>query len=339
MPKLDEITAERGESKAARQRSDMLRRLTGAGPVLALVFLLFVFTAINPGFATGANLRALLDQAALPLILVSGASLVIVLGCIDLSLEGAMAASGLTFVLLVANDVNTNDFGYAAVVAGVLAGGAVGLANGLIHTKLRIPSFMVTLGTWSIALGVGTVLFGAGTPQITDAATLSSLTGSVFGIPMSIVIAGVVVAVASVISRSTRLGRYAYAIGGDESVVRLGSVPIDRYKTGVFVLAGLCTGLAGVLGCARLGVGSVDVGTGQLFTTISAVVLGGTLLSGGRGGVLQSVVGVGLLTVLGNGLVLAGVSPYVQQAIQGVVIIIAVAATGWRARSRLRIVK
>ena len=116
-------------------------------------------------------------------------------------------------------------------------------------------------------------------------------------------------------------------------------INVTRTKVVLFTIAGVMSGLAGVLATIRLGVGDVGVGSGNLFLTLSAVVVGGTLLSGGRGGPLHSLVGILLLVVLGNGLLLSGASPFVQQGAQGVIIIAAVIATGWPARNRLRVVK
>jgi ribose transport system permease protein len=152
-------------------------------------------------------------------------------------------------------------------------------------------------------------------------------------------IAAAVLVAGYFLQRFTRIGRYAYVIGGDEQIARLSGIPIARFKVAAFVVSGTAAGLAGVMAAGRLGIGDVQIGSGQLFATITAVVVGGTLLAGGRGGVLQTLVGALLISVLANGLILVGVSPYVQKAVQGVVIVVAVAATAWTARNRIRVVK
>src|SRR6185312_11374820 len=144
-------------------------------------------------------------------------------------------------------------------------------------------------------------------------------------------------AIAFAIQNYTRLGRYMYALGGGEEVAALSNIPIDRVRILVFTLAGVFYALGGVLAAAQLGLGNAQIGQGRLFTTITAVVVGGTSLSGGEGGVLQTLVGVLIVTVLSNGMVLMGVSPSVQQAVQGLMIIAAVALS--IDRKRLRIVK
>lgn len=332
------LTLER-TAVAARSGPARRRLLFAVGPAVALALLCAVFAVLTPSFATGGNVVAILEQAAIPLVSAMGATMVVLVGGIDLSIEGVMAASGLTFVLLAHNSVNGTDLGWGALIAGLAVGAAFGLVNGLVHAKVRVPSFMVTLGTWFVGLGIATVLFGTTTPQLLDEGFRSWAGGRWAGLPIVVLIALAAVAVTVLLCRSTCLGRYAYAIGGDEQIARLAGIRVARFRIAVFVLAGLASGLGGVLATIRLGVGDVGVGTGNLFLTLSAVVLGGTLLSGGRGGPVHTVVGVLLLTVLGNGLLLSGASPYLQQAAQGVILVVAVIATAWPARDRLRVVK
>jgi ribose transport system permease protein len=144
---------------------------------------------------------------------------------------------------------------------------------------------------------------------------------------------------AHLVQRYTRVGRYGYVIGGDEPVARLSGISIGRYKIYTFMLSGTTAGLAGVMAATQLGVGDTSIGGGLLFTAITAVVLGGTLLVGGRGSVLRTLVGAAIITVLANGLILIGVNPYVQTAVQGLVIVLAVIASGWSLRRRVRVVK
>src|SRR6266702_2256643 len=142
--------------------------LRSVGPPLALVVLCVVFTVLNPRFLSVANLQAVADQAAPLMVVALGATFVILLGSVDLSVDGVMAATALCLSLLIANSENGSDLGWLGVLAAVAVGAGFGLANGVLHTRLRIPSFMVTLGTWWIGLGVATVLFGSQTPQIKD---------------------------------------------------------------------------------------------------------------------------------------------------------------------------
>lgn len=322
------------------QKSVLLSRWgRSVGPLVALVALCVVFSFTADSFFTLGNLNAIIQQAAIPLILAMGATLVILIGSVDLSIEGVMAASGPTFVLLAANSVNGNDLGLFAVVIAIGVGALFGLVNGVLHAIAKVPSFLVTLGTWFVGLGVATVLFGTSTPQLADARLGEWAQGAWLGIPIIVVFAVAALLLTWFLCRCTSLGTQTYAVGGDEGVSKVTGINVTRTKIVLFTIAGLMSGLAGVLATIRLGVGDVGVGSGNLFLTLSAVVVGGTLLSGGRGGPLHSLVGILLLVVLGNGLLLSGASPYIQQGAQGVIIVAAVIATGWPARNRLRVVK
>lgn len=313
--------------------------LATAGPLIAFIALAIFFTVASPTFATPGNLSILLTQLSILLVIGIGLTFVILLGSIDLSVEGVMASSSLVFVLLATNDRNDFQFGIFAVIAGILTGSLFGLVNGVLHVRLGIPSFMVTLGTGAIGIGVATVLFGGRAPRLLDDSLRFWGIGSTFGISNLVFIALLVLAIAFVVQRFTRVGRYGYAIGGDEAIAKLSGINIRKYKISAFVLSGTASGVAGVMAAMQLGVGDTTIGGGMLFTAITAVVLGGTLLVGGRGGVVQTLIGVGIIVVLANGLILIGVDPYIQTAVQGVVIVIAVIASGWSLRRRVRVIK
>lgn len=331
-PKLGEpVTTDRG--------AQVKKFLTTAGPLIAFIALAIFFTVASPTFSTPGNLSILLTQLSILLVIGIGLTFVILLGSIDLSVEGVMASSSLVFVLLATNDRNDFQFGFFAVIAGILTGSLFGLINGVLHVRLGIPSFMVTLGTGAIGIGVATVLFGGRAPRLLDDTLRFWGVGSTFGISNLVFIAILVLAVAFVVQRFTRVGRYGYAIGGDEAIAKLSGINIRKYKISAFVISGTASGVAGVMAAMQLGVGDTTIGGGMLFTAITAVVLGGTLLVGGRGGVIQTLIGVGIIVVLANGLILIGVDPYIQTAVQGVVIVIAVIASGWSLRRRVRVIK
>lgn len=319
-----------------RPRSTLLADL---GPTLALVLLCVVFAALSPQFATWGNLRNILDSAAVLAVIAVGLTFVLMLGAIDLSIEGVMAAAALCVALLVANTRNDNDFGLLAIVAATALGACFGLASGLLSTGLKIPSFMTTLGVSAIGIGVATVLFGGVQPTITSPEVAAWASGQWLGLTRLTFVAVVVIVVGVLIERYTRMGRYARAIGGAEEIALLSGVPVRRVKILAFAFAGAAYGIAGIMVTVQLGSGIVQAGVGQNFAAITAAVVGGTLLSGGRGGVLHSIVGVLIVTVLVNGLVLIGVSPYVQRAVQGVIVVVAVAITAWPLRARMRVVK
>ena len=323
----------------AAVRRGPARWLVDAGPVTALAVLVVVFSLADGRFATLGNARSIADQTSILLVLAVGATFVILLGSIDLSVEGVMATSSMVVVLLAQNSRNDSDLGYLAVLAGVGVGAAFGLVNGFLHTRLRVPSFMVTLGTGAIGIGVATVLFAGRPPRLVDEGLRAWGTGRWAGVPRLVVLAVAVLACGYLVQRYTRVGRYTFVIGGDEQIARFSWIRIDGFEVCAFVLSGSAAGLAGVVAATRLGVGDVQIGSGLVFTTITAVVVGGTLLSGGRGGVVQTLVGALLITVLANGLILVGVPSTVQRSVQGVVIVVAVAATAWSLRHRTRVVK
>ena len=321
---------------AAWRRSD---RITVFGPPVALVLLIVAFSILSPQFRTMGNFRSILDTGAVLAVVAVGLTFVLMLGAIDLSVEGIMAASALSFALLIANNRNENDLGLVAVVLAIGVGALFGGANGILSTRLRIPSFMTTLGVSAIGIGVATVLFGGVQPTIRSADVTAWATGDVLGLtPLTFVALGVILLGVG-LERYTRFGRYARVIGGAEDLALLSGIPVRRYKTLVFVFAGAIYGLAGVMVTIKLGSGIVAVGSGLNFAAITAAVIGGTLLSGGRGGVLHSIVGVLIVSVLVNGLVLIGVDSNFQTAVQGFVVVAAVAITNWPLRRRLRVVK
>ena len=324
-------------SAGPRKRRDMRQGLES----IALVLLIVVFSVINPdSFPTVVNLQTILDQASTPLIIGAGATLVILLGCIDLSVEGLMSACGLAFVLLSANSRTGADLGLWAIGVGVLLGALLGLANGLVHTLLKIPSFIVTLGMGFVGFGIATLLFGdEQLPFLAEGGITDWPTEKFLGLTHSFWLAAAVVALGVVVSRFTRLGRFTYAIGNNEQIARDNGVAVARYKVAVFTIGGACSGLAGVLTTMQLGSAPARVGIGMLFLTIAAVVIGGTSLGGGHGGILRTAVGVLMLTVINNGLIHSGVSPNVQTAVSGGVLVAAIIMASWPHRSRLRIMK
>jgi len=321
-----------------------LRELLGSDkvpvPALAVLGLIVsVMVFVNPSFVTLGNIKAVAEQSAVPAVLAVGLTFVILMGGIDLSLEGTMAAASLATALLVANDRNGMNLGLWVVPIGCLIGAGIGLVAGASVAILRVPSFIVTIGTWQIGLGIGQLLFGSKPPRVQDDHFRGLANGTVLGLHGLIWVAVIVTVLGMVLQNYTRFGRYAYVIGASEETALLSGLPVRHYRAISFVVAGAATGLAAVLATARAGVGDVGIGTGLLFTTIAGVVIGGTFLTGGRGGVLHSVVGVVVIVSISNAMVLGGVSSYIQQAVQGVVVVTAACVTLWRSRERLRVIK
>jgi len=306
-------------------------------PLAVLVLLCAVITAINPNFLSLGNFVRITQTAMIPLVLGLGATFVILMGSIDLSVEGVVALGAVMTCLLVTNGANSNEFGLIGVAMVLVTGAGIGCINGLVHVKLQIPSFMVTLGMWFVAAGSANALLGGLAVRVNDPMIRGLAIDRALGLPWGVWVALAALAVAFVIQNYTRLGRYMYALGGGEEVAALSGIRIMRVRILVFTLAGVFYALGGVLAAAQLGLGNAQIGQGRLFTTVTAVVVGGTALSGGEGGVLQTLVGVLIVCVLLNGMVLMGISPSIQTAVQGLMIIVAVALS--IDRQRLRIVK
>jgi len=336
-------TTTSGSRTRAGIRSALTRRAADLAPVGALVLLMIVFTIADRQFLTWGNFKGVFDQSAVPLVLGVGMTYVILLGAIDLSVEGILVASSLAVALLVADKTNSVDIGmFPALVVGILIGVAMGFVNGFINTRFKIPSFMVTLGMWSVGLGIGQILFGNVPPRIENEVRAWGSYGNNpfrwFGVTRLFYLALAVVFVGFLIQRWTRLGRYAYAIGGNEELAKQSGINIARYKTFVFMFAGGAFGLAGGMLLTRTGVGDLRAAQGFLFLTIAGVVIGGTLLMGGRGGVLHSSVGIFIMVVLNNGMVVLGVSQFWQDAVAGFIVVAAVVITGLASRRRMRVV-
>jgi ribose transport system permease protein len=300
-------------------------RAASWAPVIVLVLLCAIITFINPNFLTFGNMVRISQSAMIPLVLGIGATFIILMGSIDLSVEGVLTLAAVILSMLVLNGANANDYGLLAVFVVLLVGAGVGFINGLIHVRLKVPSFMTTLGTWFIGVGLANALLGGMATRINDPWIRGLAIERFMGFPWGVWVALACLAIALVIQNYTRLGRYIYALGGGEELAALSGISVARVRIAAFTIAGAFYAVGGILAAAQLGLGNAQIGNGRLFTTVTAVVVGGTALSGGQGSVLQTLVGVLIVVVLSNGMVLMGVPPSVQIGVQGLMIIAAVA--------------
>lgn len=334
--------AETGRGLESLRR--LSKRLGPYAPLISLIVLCALLTLLSPRFLSLRNFVGIANEAAPLLAIAMGTTFVIILGGIDLSVEGIIAVSGVTIVLLAKNDLNGNDYGWLGVLVALLLASAMGFVNGVVHTRLRIPSFMTTLAMQYVGLGLATVLLAGSFAQMRDPQIRGLILNQFpdpprpyLGVPYGTWLAILTFLVAFAIQRYTKVGRYMFAIGGAEDLAALSGVRVNRYKVIIFTLAGLFAGMGALIRSAQLGMAQPAIGAGMLFTAITGVVVGGTALSGGEGGVANTLVGVLIVTVLHNGMILLGVNPYIQQAIQGLIIVVAVTLTINRAR--LKIIK
>lgn len=317
------------EEFAEKVRQDNQRdRIMRFAPVIVLAVMI-VFFSITCGkdFASASNLIAILNQLAIPLLVAVGLTFVIMIGSIDLSINGTVGMAASLLGVFVLNSRTPLNWGLGGVLVAVLCGIAVGLIIGLIHVYLKIPSFMVSFAFMYICKGVGLLSYSGQPPSLRDPILTAIPRMSFLGIPFITWISLIMLLICLFIQEYTAFGRYIYAVGTDETILNAVGVSVNKVKVMVFTLAGVCFGIAGVLGCIRLGQGQVMVGDGLMFPAQAAVVVGGTSLSGGKGGVANTVVGVLVMTVLANGLVLSGVNPYIKTGIEGIIILVAVALT------------
>jgi ribose/xylose/arabinose/galactoside ABC-type transport system permease subunit len=290
-------------------------------PIAVVVALIAFFSIATDSFFSLRNLTALSGQGSTLLLACTGATFVILMGSIDLAVGATVLLVGAVVVKLI------NAFALAAwaLPVGLVLGGLLGLANGLVFAFGAIPSFVVTLGSLSVFTGLAWNLL-EGRALRFDSAVLENLAiGQLIPrIPNIALFAIGIWAMLVWVGAKTRFGRYMYVIGGGEAVARTSGVPVRRYKIYAFVLSGALAGLAGTLAVARLGAAGPTLGTDLLLSTLAAIVVGGTSLSGGVGGVQRTILGVLIITLLDNGLNLMGVNQYTQMVIKGLVVIAAV---------------
>ena len=299
--------------------------------LIALFFMCLVLIVLTDNFMTTDNFWNVMRQISVNVCISVGMTLVILTAGIDLSVGSVLALCGAITAGLLKYGIgipSANLFiGFTvlgAVIAGLLAGGFMGFVNGYAVTKFNVPSFVATLAMLTMARGF-TMLWTAGHPITGLGESFGFLgTGWFLGIPMPVWISGLVVIAAVILTTKTRFGRYIYAIGGNENAARLSGIPINKVKTWVYVLAGMLAAIGGVLVTARLDSAQPNAGMSYELDAIAAVVIGGTSLAGGRGTILGTVLGAMIIGVLNNGLVLLNVSPFWQQVIKGVVILLAV---------------
>ena len=322
-----DIPLHAGASQAGRISNAMR---SGMWLPIGVVIVLFAFFSLaTPSFFSLRNATGVLGQASTLLIACLGSSFVILMGSIDLSVGAMVLLVGSATVIA----LNFGDLGAFALVFALIFGTGLGALNGAIFAFGRIPSFVVTLGTLSIFTGAAWQLL-EGRALRFDSAMFESLAIAqlIPRIPNIALFALVCWAIMTWIGAKTRFGRYMYAIGGGEAVARSAGLPVRRYQIYAFALSGAMAGLAGALATARLGAAGPTLGQDLLLNTLAAIVVGGTSLAGGVGGVHRTLIGVLIIALLDNGLNLMGVNQYTQMVVKGMVVVLAVLISQNRGR-------
>jgi len=313
-------------SKVTKRRSGVLNVLRGSpimGPLAALVLAMIFFATQSDKFLTGANFSLIMQQVMVVGTLAIGQTLVILTGGIDLSNGMIMALSS---VLMTGLAVTSGMNPLLAIVVGILAGVAFGLLNGALITSIGLPPFIVTLGTLNIVYALVRIYT---TSTITNLPPVQLFFGNTFSIGGTEITYGSVLmlilyAIAWFVLRSTPAGRSVYAVGDNPEAARLAGINTSRVLLGVYAIAALTYGIAGLLLVSRTGVGDPQAGQTSNLDSITAVVLGGTSLLGGRGQILGTLIGALIVGVFRNGLQLMGVESTYQVLITGILVILAV---------------
>lgn len=300
-------------------------------PLIALVLMAVAMTVLSDNFATKDNLFNVARQISVNMCISVGMTMVILTGGIDLSVGSILAFTGAVAAGLFKNGIELQGLNlsigftlFGVIWVSILVGGFLGWFNGLMITRFKVPAFVATLAMLTIARGL-TMLYTKGFPITQLGDNFAYLgTGWFLGIPMPVWISIFVVALSVFFINKTRTGRYIYAIGGNERAALLSGFNVNKVLVIVYMIAGVLSGVAGLLVTARLDSAQPNAGLSYELDSIAAVVIGGTSLSGGKGSIIGTVIGAGIIGVLNNGLVLLNVSPFWQQVIKGFVILLAV---------------
>jgi ribose transport system permease protein len=317
-----QTTTEGGPRGVARAAAavELRLRVQRFGLPAAMLMLMLALTVLSPSFLTVGNLLNVTRQVSINAIIAAGMTFVILTGGIDLSVGSVLAISG----AIIAGALKGGAPLVAALGAGMAVGIAFGTLNGVAVAYGRVAPFIVTLATLTMARGV-TLVYTDGRPISDLGAAFGWFgVGDVAGVPVPVLIMAVVFAASAIALGQMVIGRYIYAIGGNEEATRLSGVDIRRYKVLVYTLSGLLSAVAAVILTARLDSAQPTAGQGYELDAIAAVVLGGTTLAGGEGSMLGTLLGAFLIGVLNNGLNLLNVSSFYQLVVKGVVILFAV---------------
>lgn len=296
-------------------------RLGQYGLLIAFVGICLILSLTTPRFFTVQNLMIIVTQVSINALLAFGVTFIIITGGIDLSIGSIVAVTGVAAASFAHPDT------YPVVVpvlVGLLAGLAFGGFNGFVVTRSHVPPFIVTLGTMTIGRGLALILSkGRPVSNLSDSFNFIG-GGKILGVPTLIIILIAAFIACSVLLKKTVIGRYMYAVGGNEQAARASGIPIAKVKMIVYTLGGLLAALAGILLTSRITTGQPNAGQGFELDAIAAAIIGGTSTSGGTGTMTGTLLGALLIGVISNGLDLLNVTSYYQEVVMGAIIIGAV---------------
>lgn len=322
----DNIGAANNSKTAMRQSASNIKLfMSEYGILVALILIFLILSVISPVFLTFDNIMNVLRQISINGLLAIGVTFVILTKGIDLSVGSILAFSGVIAASLAQGGA------YPVMVCvffGLLAGAALGLINGFVIAKWNVAPFIVTLGMMSAARGL-TFVYSDGRPIPNLSEGFQFIGGGdILGIPFPVILLLAVFLISTIVLYRTKIGRYIYAVGGNEEAAIISGVNIKRVKLFVYTVSGFLAGLAGIVLTSRVTSGLPQAGTSYELDAIAAVVIGGTSLNGGKGRLWGTLVGVLLIGVINNGLDLLNVSSYYQLIIKGLIIAVAVMLDG-----------
>lgn len=307
--------------------------LQGAIPVALLVALVLVIEIAAPGFLTGDTLFLLLSNTAVLFILAAGVTFAILIGGIDLSIQSVASLASVILAQLLPR------LGLLAFPVAILSGFAFGLLSGYVHVRLKVPSFVATLATGGVVAGIALWVADGRAITIEEGGRENTawINGSLGGLPTVVIIAAVIGIVAYVGLRYTRFGRYSMAIGAGEPAAIAAGINVDRTKIFAFAISGMLAAIAGTILAARLSSGSPVLANQLLLPAIAAVIVGGTAITGGLGGIARTAVGALIISIVRIGTTFVGINIFAENIVFGAVLVMAVAIT--IDRSKIAIIK
>jgi fructose transport system permease protein len=313
-----------------QQVHEVLHRLPWLSPLIVLILACIVFGIVSDRFFKAANLSILLQQTAVIGSLAVGQTLIILTAGIDLSIGAVMVLSSLVMAKLVSDNGWP---GPIALIVGALVALLCGTINGLLVTRIKLPPFIVTLGTLSIFTAI-TLIYAQGQTISLEPDTFLTFTGKSFSIGSFNITVGVIIMLLLYVGfayalKQTAWGKHLYATGDDQEAARLAGIRTSRVLLSAYMVAGLVTAVAAWVLVGRVNGGDPNSGLNANLESITAVVIGGTSLFGGRGAIVGSLIGALIVNVFNNGLALAGVDPNYQVLAIGLLVIAAVAADQW----------
>ncbi|KQV01467.1 sugar ABC transporter permease [Mesorhizobium sp. Root102] len=346
----DVSQARKQSSPSASEGFDLAKLLLEGRAFFALIVIIVVFSILSPYYLSVANFLTMASHVAIFGILAVGMLLVILNGGIDLSVGSTLGLAGVVAGFLM-QGVTLTWLGivlyppvWVVAVIACLLGAAVGLINGVLIARFKVPAFVATLGVMYMARGLALLMTSGltynnlgGKPELGNTGFDALGFNRLFGVPTGVVVLAVIALIGSIVLNRTAFGRWLYASGGNERAAELSGVPVKTVQISVYVLSGICAAIAGLILSSQLTSAGPTAGTTYELTAIAAVVIGGAALTGGRGNIRGTLLGAFVIGFLSDGLVIIGISSYWQTVFTGAVIVLAVLlnAVQYRRRSKL----